>query len=77
MTSAAPEVQLSELIKLAELVMPVVGTSVNHERELSAMFFEKNPERNLLEKHLEIAVREKNQGLFTYETFLIQEGLKE
>ena len=76
-TSDAAEVQLSEYIKLAKLSMTVVGTSVNDERAFSAMSFVKSPERNRLDEHLEVAVRAKYQGQFTYETFPIEEGLKE
>ena len=76
-TSDATEVQLSEYITLAKLAMTVVGTSMNDERAFSAMSFVKSPERNRLDEHLEVAVRAKYQGQFTYETFPIQEGLKE
>lgn len=76
-TVDAAEVQLSEYVKLAKIAMTVVGTSVNDERAFSAMSFVKSPERNRLEEHLEVAVRAKYQGQFTYETFPIQEGLKE
>ena len=76
-TSDAAEVRLSEYIKLAKLAMTVVGTSVNDERAFSAISFVKSPERNRLDEHLEVAVRAKYQGQFTYETFPMQEGLKE
>jgi hypothetical protein len=69
--------QLSEFIKLGKLALTVVGTSVNDERAFSAMSFVKKPERNALDKHLEVAVRAKYQGQFDYRNFPIEEGLKE
>ena len=76
-TNNAAEVQLSDIIELAKLAMPVVGTSVSTERAFAAVSFVNAPEKNAVNKHLEIAVRAKDQGWFTYTTFTNQEGLTE
>jgi hypothetical protein len=68
---------LSEFIKLAKLALTVVGTIVNDERALSAMSFVKTPEKNGLDKHLELAVRAKYQGQFTFQKIPTDEALQE
>jgi hypothetical protein len=70
------EAELSDFIRLAKLALTVVGTSVNDERAFSAMSFVKTPERNGLGRHLELAVRAKYQGQFTFQTFPTDEALQ-
>jgi hypothetical protein len=63
------ENQVGEFMKLARVLMTVVGTSVSDERAFSAMTFVKNSLRSSLEEHLEACVRVKEQTLFDLTTF--------
>jgi hypothetical protein len=63
------ENQVGEFMKLARLLMTVVGTSVSDERAFSARTFVKNSLRSSLDKHLEACVRVKEQTLFDLTTF--------
>jgi hypothetical protein len=69
--SALPLFQLhcSEWSVLAEVVLVMVGVSVEDERVFSAMNFIKNALRNRLGTHLERCVRMKGQNEFKVATF--------
>ena len=55
--------------KLAEILMCMVGTSVEDERLFSTLSFVHNKQRNRLDGHLEACVRAKAQQLFSEVSF--------
>ena len=62
------KVLVGDYAKLAEILMVLLGTSVEDER-LSTLAFVQNKQRNRLQAHLEPCVRMKAQKLFDDETF--------
>jgi hypothetical protein len=67
--------QIGEFMKVARLLMTIIGTSVGDERAFSAMTFVKNRLRASLEQHLELCVRVKEQSLFNQENFPYTDAL--
>lgn len=69
LVSELAEVYVGQYAKLAQILMTLLGTSVEDERLFSLLAFVQNKQRNRLDAHLEPCMRMKAQTLFDDETF--------
>ena len=74
--AAYRNLHVGEFAKLAEIMMCMVGTSVEDERLFSILAFVHNKLRNRLDSNLEACVRAKAQQVYTPESFPYKDALK-
>lgn len=75
--SPALSQQLSEFLKLAELVLVMIIGSIEDERTFSRLDYVKNKKRNRLDVHLDCCLRMYEQSQYDLQTFPYEEAFNE